>query len=308
MRILSKTLIVLALLAIPANALAIGQMTKPIVIEGVLRGTELTEELILSSSEDEQVVYQLSAAGDIDGWVTFYTVDDIDFENPVTDITIEPNSNANAIAKFNLPDDLPNGTYEGEIVVSFKPESKDPEEGSSSVTLSQRIGRPVLITVTDQEIVNFHTSVIPESYDISKNQSLKIRTIYDNNGNTYIRPDVQLKIKKDDKTVFNAIFPYPEDEDPASPKARKDLTYIEWSANGQSNGTYRAELTIMLNGEVIEEKDFKFTIGYSSSNFLAGIAFIGFGNLALGWTIIGVALLVIAAVLVVLNKRRGTLL
>lgn len=282
-------------------------MTKPIVIENILRGQEFTDTLILVNSEDKEVTYGLISEGEIKDWVFFYNIEDKNLENPITDIKIPAKSNIEATVKFVLPDDLPNGEYAGEVVVTFTPGGDSDTDGSSA-TVSQRVGRQVLITVTDEEIIDFTTAVIPLEYDVKKNEALKIKFIFENNGNVFIKPDVQLKVLKDGESIFNAIFPYPENEEAVKPKTRKELTLIEWQAGGQEDGIYRTELKIMLNGEVIQEEDFRFTIGYkedSDSKFLAGVAFLGFGSVVRGWFVIGGFLLVIAGILIYINKQRG---
>ena len=288
------------------NVLAIGQMTKPIIIEDILRGQEFTDTLILVNSEDEEVAYGLISEGEIKDWVSFYNIEDKNLENAITEIKIPAKSNIEATVKFVLPNDLPNGQYIGEVVVTFTPWS-DSETDGSSATVSQRVGRQVSITVTDEEITDFTTAVIPLEYDVKQNEALKIKFIYENNGNVFIKPDVQLKIFKDGESIFNAIFPYPENEEAVKPKTRKELALIEWQAGGQEDGIYRAELKIMLNGDVIQEEDFRFTIGYtkeSASKFLAGVAFLGFGSVVRGWFVIGGFLLVIAGILIYINKQR----
>ncbi|MCK4454103.1 hypothetical protein KAU51_02030 [Candidatus Parcubacteria bacterium] len=288
---------------LPQITLGIGQLTKPIIIKDVLRGQEVTAILKLFNSGDKEVTYQFKANGDIKEWASFYEIEDKNLENAITEIQIPAESSINAVAKFTVPEDTPNGDYSGEVAIVSIP-VKDKETGKIMATVFQRVGRKVSITVTDEEIIKFDATIIPLKYGIGKNEPLRIKVIYDNQGNVAIRPDIQLKILKSNETIFNAIFPYPEDEKAVRPFERKVFeNLIEWPTAGQENGRYRAEVKVLLNGEMIEEDDFRFIVGFDWSKFLASIAVIGGGNIVLAWFIIGGVLAMLAGILAAFYKK-----
>lgn len=307
---IANLLIILIILSfvLPQMVLAIGQMTKPIVLQDVLRGQEVTEVLNLFNSEDKEVTFGLKAEGQIESWASFYQIDDKNLENPITEIQIPPQSRLNAIVKFTVPKDTPNGEYSGEVAIFTLP-SKDKKTGEMSVSVLQRVGREVSITVIDKEILKFETTIIPLKYGVRKAESLKIKVIYENLGNVSIKPDLQLKITQAGNTIFNAIFPYPEGEKAVRPFERKVFpNLIEWQTAGQEDGKYRAEIKILLDGKVIKEDRFRFTIGVDIEKMLgkvlAAIAWFGGGNLVLGWFIIGGVILAITIILNFLSKRK----
>ncbi|MDP3882700.1 MAG: hypothetical protein Q8Q48_01455 [Candidatus Staskawiczbacteria bacterium] len=128
--------------------------------------------------------------------------------------------------------------------------------------------------------------------------------MYDNQGNIAVKPDIQLTIKKGENTVFNAIFPYSESQEAVRAYSIKEVSPIEWQTAGQGNGKYTAELKVTLNGEVVAEDDFRFSIGYfQGSMWVSAISFLGGGSLGLGWVILAVILLVIIGALGFLSKR-----
>jgi uncharacterized membrane protein len=90
-----------------------------------------------------------------------------------------------------VPQDTPNGEYNGEIFITQAPKDKS-KEGTSSVSIFQRVGREVKIVVTDKEITKIDTTLIPEKYDIKIGEPLKIKVIYENQGNISLKPDLQL--------------------------------------------------------------------------------------------------------------------
>ena len=287
------------------KASALGQITEPIVIKSALRGQSATAVLTILNSESKEIKVDLKAEGQIGAWATFYDINDKKMANPINQLSLPIKAYQDAMVKFEIPADAPNGVYTGVIGVATVPETTSPETESSS-NISQRIDREVSITVSDKEVVALNVSVIPSTYDLSKNESLKIRIIYDNQGNVAIKPDAQLKISRDGQTIYNAIFPYPEDENAVKPLERKELSsLIEWQTIGQENGEYRAEIKILYQGDLIQEESFRFNVGtvINAGQFLAAVAKIGGGNMTLGWIFAGLLLVAGAAALIALYKN-----
>lgn len=303
-----KTTIIFAVCLIsfflPCLVLGIGQLTEPLIIENVLRGHEIESNLVLLNSGDEEVVYELVAEGDIKDWTSFYQIEDKSLENPITEIQVPPATYLDVPVKFSVPEDVPNGQYLGQIAVMSIPVD-NAEATTTSIAVRQRIDREVSITVTDEEIINLETAVIPLRYRVGENEPLQIKVIYDNQGNILIKPDMQLKIIRNGQTIFNAIFPYPEDEDGVKPLERKTMPMMEWQTQGWGNGKYRAEVKILLNDEIVKEDGFSFYIGLKTNNLLGGIATIGGDNLKLTWFAIGSFFVLLAGILVAIYKYKG---
>jgi hypothetical protein len=292
---------------LPQTVFGIGQMTKPIVLQDVLWGQEVTAILKFHNSEDKEITFQLRADGEISDWASFYKIEDENFENPITDIQIPSESFLKAIVKFKVPEETPNGEYIGEVAIMTTPSGEE-DIDNVGASVFQRVAREVRITVTDEEIIQFDTAIIPLRYDVKSGEPLKIKVIYDNQSNVSIKPSIQLKITQisTGKVVQSTIiYPYPENENPVRSFERKVFeNLIEWSTAGQENGRYRAEIKVLLNSQVIEEDDFKFTVGlYDWDKLLASIAAIGGGSLTLAWFIIGGILAIIAGILTVFHKR-----
>jgi len=297
------TLISMLMISQPLVSFGIGQVTEPIIIKDLLRDSEVTDTLILFNSEDKEVALQLKAEGEIAGWASFYEVDDKDLENPIAEIQVPAKSRLDVIVKFKIPEDIPNGEYFGEVAIMTVP-AENEEMSKATISVLQRIGREVLITVTDKEIIEFKTTVIPLKYGVNKNEPLQIKIIYDNQGNISIKPDIQLKIIRNDKTVFNAIFPYNEDEKPVRPLERKVMPLIKWQTAGQEGGEYRAEMKVLLDNKATHEDDFKFIIGFDINKYLSFISQIGGGNLTFGWLMAGGFLVVLSILLISIGKKR----
>ncbi len=287
--ILGGTGVFVLLVCLAGQVLAIGQMTEPIVINEVLRGQEFIKEIRLFSSQETVQSYALQAEGDIESWVSFYSQEDTGFETALSQAEVPARGYLTLSAKINVPIDVPNATYLGQIVVATLP-PEDSETGETSALVRQRVGREVTITITDQEIIQLEADIIPISYDLNQGESLEIKTVYHNQGNVLLTPDLGIKIKRLDETVFQAIFPYPETEEPVKPKTSKAVIAAQWSSAGQQGGRYLVEVTVLVEGEVIKIEEFSIVVSSSLDQFLSFISFIGFGNLTLAWVIIGLVI------------------
>ena len=290
---------------LPQGVLGIGQMTKPMIFGDVLKGQTVKSELILYNSEKSEVIYKLKADGEIEDWTSFYSLNDL--KTPITEINIPAESNIKAIAKFTVPEDALNGEYKGEVAIISMPEKNESEEGSN-VSVGMRVGRQVSITVTGEEIIEFDASITPKSYLIKENEPLQINAVYYNAGNVEIKPDLQFRILKDDQLLFNAIFPYPENEEGIDPLTSKKIT-VEWPTSGASNGKYLAEAKALLNNEVKQEDNFSFVVGSleqgnSHDNEIASfVSFIGGGDVMTGWFVFGIIFLL--AMTMYYHKKNG---
>ncbi|MCK5387098.1 MAG: hypothetical protein KAJ39_07920 [Gammaproteobacteria bacterium] len=297
------TLVSMLMIFQPLVSFGIGQVTEPIIIKDILRDSEVSDALILFNSEDKEVILQLKAEGEIADWASFYEIDDKNLENPITEIQVPAKSRLDVTVKFKIPEDASNGEYVGEIAIMTAP-AENEEMSKTAINVLQRIGREVLITVTDKEILKLKTTVIPLKYGVRKNEPLQIKVIHNNQGNISVKPDVQLKITKDDRMVFNVIFPYSEDEKPVRPLERKTMSLIEWQTAGQENGEYKAEVKVLLAGKVIHENDFRFTTGFDINKYLSFVSRVGGGNLVLGWLMAGGFLIILSTLFISISRKK----
>lgn len=302
------TLLIVLTFIFSQNALAVGQMTKPIVIKDVLRGQEVSAVLVLFNSEEQEIFYELIAEGQIKDWASFYKIEDEDLENPITKIQVPAKDSIQAKVKFKVPQDAPNADYTGAVTIMSVPKDEEEDNGKVSATVRLRVSREVSITVTDKEIIKFDTAVIPLKYTINKGEPLQIKIIYDNQGNVFVKPDLQLSIIRDRQIVFNAIFPYPADKQAVKPRAKETLDLIEWQTAGQKSGDYRAEVKTLLKGEVYQEEDFRFSVKGTEEGvggIIKGIMDFKW-QVEINWLIIAIALGVILLIIIIgiIRKRR----
>jgi len=251
-------------LALPLAVGALGQTTDPIVIDNALRGEDFQEELIIINTEDKNITVEIKAEGQVADWAKFYKPDDL--QNPISEANLAASEKLNLFVRFSIPQDVANGDYTGVIAALQKPGAEATGENAS--VLTQRIDREVTIKVSDQENVSLVVSVIPASYDVKIGDPLKIKLLYDNQGNISLAPQVDLKIKKinTEEVVFNVIYPYPEGEEKVRPSAQKEISNIEVATDKLEAGKYTAELTFLHNGQTVSQESFNFSTQSAALN------------------------------------------
>ncbi|MFH1412879.1 MAG: hypothetical protein ABIG10_02520 [bacterium] len=252
-------ILILAIIALfPLQVLALAQITKPIVIDNALRGQEFSQTLTLINSKDQEEIVELMAESDIEEWVSFYEEDDLD--NAIEETILEPNGKKKIIAAFNIPEDIANGEYVGRLSVMNKPDI-DKSDGDVVTTIKQKIARNVTINVTDKEVIDFTASIIPEKYDLDLGETFNLRIVYHNQSNIIIKPQVQITIKQGEKVFYNVIHPYPEEKG-VKPLATHEIPKISVPISEEvKEGKVRAEIDILHNDEVIQEKRIHFNLG-----------------------------------------------
>lgn len=287
------------LLVFPSLSQAIGQITEPIVVPEGIRGQEIVSTLTLLNSEKKQSLIGIVAEGQIASWVSFYQKDDKDFKNPIKEVFIDSGQYLDVAALFKIPEDAANGDYIGEIAVVYNPDQATSKNDDSSSTVAQKISRSVKITVSDKEVTALDVSVIPEKFDFKSKEPINVRIIYDNQSNISLTPAIQIKIKQDEKTVYNVIYPYPEGEAAVRSMSIKEIPALKISTDGLAKGAYLAELTFMRGQESLTVKNFSFSIG--NSGIVLGAMFAK-NNLIK--TIIGILILIVLVAIIIISLKR----
>jgi len=291
--------VILAIIAlgfsVNQSVLAIGLVSDPIEINDVLRGQEIRDELRMQNSEKEKVDFSLSASGDISEWVTFY--EDSEYNIPITEVEVGAKSKGKIYLIIRVPENIPNGEYEGGLSIKYDPAEKE-QTSQTSTVVSQKATREVFLEVTDNEIIDFDVSVTPQIYILKENEPLTVNAFYHNKGNISIKPDLQIKVKKDGKILFNVLFPYPEDEESVKPLVSKKIS-TDLPMGGLELGEYRAEVEVSLNGEVVHKDDFSFIIesATASEENVAGTG-------KTEYAIIAVILAVVILLLIAVIKKK----
>jgi hypothetical protein len=299
----------LPLFCLPLITFASGIITEAIEKEDVMRGQVIEDMLSVINSDDKETLFQLGAEGDIADWVSFKQSGDV--EGFITEVIAPPNEWARARIFIKVPDDTPNGVYTGDITALVAAAPRDEETENVSVGITRKFRRSVSITVTDTEIVDFSFKIMPEKYTINSIEPLKIKLIYNNEGNIAIRPQAQIKIYgPDSEELHNAIYPYPENEASVRPLATKVIEVAHHSGTLEE-GRYWVEAIASLNGEEIDKKGFNFNVGESEAENVEVLGWFGSlssrtglnNPLLIGGAIV-IAVAIIAGLFFVIRKKK----
>lgn len=235
---------------------AIGQMTKPIVIDNALRGHDYEQTLTLLNTRNTETVFALQAEKQVTGWVTFFARDNR--EEAITKITVGPRKSIGVVAKFHIPDDAPNGQYTGFISVLTVP-AENEDNDKTVATVRQKIDRQVTINVSDKEVIDLKTDIRVKKYNVEIGKPIELLITYNNDGNIVLKPQVKIKTSQKtsqiDEVYTNIIIPFPEDQDGVKPLNRLNIPVIKIPTDGVLEGKLDLGVEILLNNEIVQEKN-----------------------------------------------------
>lgn len=230
------------------GAFAIGMVTDPIVVNDILRGQEVSRVVrVLNTEENVDVVYQLKTFGKIQEWTTYYETGDLN--NPITKVKVPAGQYYDLVAKFKVPSDIDNGSYEGEIAIYLEADTA-PNSEKVQMEIVQGLRKKVTINVSDIVSLDFSSSVLPLKYKISQGEPLEIKVTYNNKGNVLIMPDLAVKItnKETNEIIHDAIYPFPVDKIKyVGIYEKQTLPLIKWPTDNIAPGKYKVELGVLID-------------------------------------------------------------
>ncbi|MDD9952912.1 MAG: hypothetical protein OXR66_01085 [Candidatus Woesearchaeota archaeon] len=243
-------LLTLALLCAP-NAFAAGGLgLSPSIIQEaeLVRGETYSYSIKILSNEETDRRVALSVSGDGATWI--FLRDPATNEFVTEPVTIPANEERSFYVDFILPEDLPNGRYEGHFEVT-----QVIEESESTVNPVSLVVRSIYrLDVTGDER---KTGTVPSMTvrDTESGQPLRIRYDFFNTGNVAFAPTADVTVKKDGADV--------ERFEREGLMTRPDETLVqtaEWSTEGHGTGTFTADVTVKANGVAIGEDTLTFNI------------------------------------------------
>ena len=282
----------------PLAALAIGQISSPIVVDNAIRGQVYRQAISLFNSADTEENFTLAAKGDIAGWMAFYNLDGT---GPIDNITIPANSKSQAIVEFKIPDATANGIYEGSVAFSLKA-----KEGTKE-RVSQQLSRKVAITVTDIQEISGNVLITAAKTAVAAGTPFEVKASCFNTGNVTIKPTIELDVAPEQgKSIFDVIFPYPKDKTGIMPGQAGEIT-AQWLTASQALGKYTAHATVVL-GNTVKKQDLEFEVVPSANAAaMANASSYIKDNLDLFWLAAGSLIVVAVAVIQLLKRKKKTI-
>ena len=222
--------------AVPAGAQeSLGVFPSFLEIPDALRGGSFSRTIAVQNFDaDEATTISIQATGDIADWVAF-----TDPETGTEDLTtfeLEPNEGREVSIDFTVPDDIPNGQFQGQIVVdSFLGQGGD---GGVGVGLS--IAVQTTVDVTGDEIRESSLQdVRVDPAEVGLDQRF-VATV-NNAGNVRVEPRVDVVISRDDDVVaeissgeaFFRVEP-----------AETAEAYVDWDTSEVAAGDYTAAFSV----------------------------------------------------------------
>jgi hypothetical protein len=185
-------LLLLAVIASSGFASAAGGIVgispSTVYFKNILRGGYAERPITISYSQDIPVTVNLTAEGEIASWLNFTKI-----------LTVSKSQFARLVISVSPPSDMPNGNYNGFIVVSTSLASKSGQEGKAVGQVISVLQLAINVEVTDQEYLACTASdFFMDSAEQGDKLGLKLNVL--NEGNIRLKPEIKIKIWNQDQT------------------------------------------------------------------------------------------------------------
>ena len=225
-----------AIPAAPAGAQeSLGVFPTVLEIPDALRGGTFSRALAVQNFDaDLPTTITISADGDLADWVRY-----TDVETGTEDLStfdLEPNTGREVDLEFTVPDDVPNGEFQGQIIV----QSFGASESGEGVGVGLTVAVLTTITVSGDETRDASLQdvrVDPAEVGIDQ----RFAATVSNAGNVRVEPRVDVVITRDDQVV--AELSSGEDFFRVEPDESADA-YVDWETSEVAAGDYTAAFSV----------------------------------------------------------------
>jgi len=258
MRLMAAALAVFLILSLcfTANAgIGLGISPASITISAAFKGGTYERTITVFNSGDETGTFELTAEGECADWISFYKPEEPN--TPITEVTIPGKGKAKVLVKFDIPADIANANYTATIYARSIPEGGE-EEGAVAHAVI-RIPSKVLIQVTGTQILKGSVKSITAA-DTEVGYPLKIKVVFQNEGNVIAKPKIAVTITKTGEGVV-VVDRFVHEKTGIKP-GKEGIIKVLWNTTGRDTGDYIANVTVSLGDEdeVLATKDLHFKI------------------------------------------------
>jgi hypothetical protein len=243
--------LVLALSCSTVQAVGLGASPGNINVPDALKGAEYERTFTAFNTADEDGDFELNATGPGSEWITFYKAEDP--ETPVTIIHIKGHDQQRILLKIKIAEDAANMEYTPTIYVQSVPPKLEGTEGAVAQAVL-RIPVKATIQVTGTQILKGTVKSITTT-DTEIDYPLKVKVLFQNEGNVVAKPKIAVAMKKDGKLVDSIVH----DETGIKPDCEDTITVLR-NTTGRETGDYTADVDVSLGGEVLTTKSLPFKI------------------------------------------------
>ncbi|MDD4566298.1 MAG: hypothetical protein PHU37_00185 [Methanoculleus chikugoensis] len=239
--------LVAALVCQPVSAAGIAVGPSSLTIENGLRGGSFERSLTVFNPSDTGFEVVLKTEGSAGDWIRFSAIED---GEEIEKVYVPENGQAPVLMRVTVPDDAANGRYTATVVVETVPG----EEIPGSVGMILQAKSALEITVTDVEKVSGEvTSIVVRDTEVDV--PLGIEVGFKNTGNVVVTPEITAVISRDGPVVDTVSWA----ERSVRPGTTEQIV-VCWPNEGFPTGTYLANVTVSLRGEVLGKEGRTFEI------------------------------------------------
>ena len=237
----------------PAVNAAVGLGLSPasITVSDALKGGTYERTFAVFNTGDEAGTFMLIAEGECSKWISFYA--EADLTTPLTEVAIPAGGKAKIRVKFDIPEDIANADYIGTIYAQSIPKESLETEGAAAQAVI-RIPSKITIDVTGTQILKGTVKSITTT-DTEIDYPLKVKALFQNEGNVVAKPKIAVTITKDGELVDSFVH----DETGIKPDYEDTITVL-WNTTDQEIGDYTADVEVSLGGEILTTKSLPFKI------------------------------------------------
>ena len=244
--------LILSLYSTANAAIGLGISPASITISDAFKGGTYERTITVFNSGDETGTFELTAEGECADWISFYKPEEPN--TPITEVTIPGKGRAKVLVKFDIPKDIANANYTATIYARSIPEGGGGEGAVAHAVI--RIPSKVLIQVTGTQILKGSVKSITAA-DTEVGYPLKIKVVFQNEGNVIAKPKIAVTITKTGEGVVVDRFVH---EETGIKPGKEGIIKVLWNTTGRDTGDYIANVTVSLGDEVLATKDLHFKI------------------------------------------------
>jgi hypothetical protein len=241
--------LVLMLMPSVASADGIAAFPNRLEVDNGLRGGVYERSITLQSDFDEPGVFELESRGPIADWITIQTREGVE----LTELDAPPKERVSLQVVVTVPDDVPNGIYEGGFGALLLVDGETSGEGTGS---GIRLGVvvPITIDITGEQMVsaNFLELIVNDG---EVGLPHRVIAVVQNTGNVGLAPDVLFEVLAEDEVV-DTLEP---SLDLVAPGETAQLAF-NWETETQRPGAYTARASVSFGELDLGSQDRQFTL------------------------------------------------
>ena len=233
-------------------AIGLGIAPASITVSDAFKGGTYERTITVFNTGDETGTFELTAEGECADWISFYKPEEPN--TPITEVTIPGKGKAKVLVKFDIPKDIANANYTATIYARSIPEVGRGEGAVAHAVI--RIPSKVVIQVTGTQILKGSVKSITAA-DTEVGYPLKIKVVFQNEGNVIVKPKIAVTITKTGEGVVVDRFVH---EETGIKPGKEGIIKVLWNTTGRDTGDYIANVTVSLGDDVLATKDLHFKI------------------------------------------------